>query len=125
MRSRSERRSTPSVRHLNLYSTCAPGKWCSTTCIMVNLYRSVSSSDWMIMRAHCNLGEMCGRYGRFSRKERIEALVGQAIQGGEALVPRYNVCPGLADWVLRQPRPQAGLRMDPLHWGLLASWTRD
>ena len=68
---------------------------------------------------------MCGRYGRFSRKERIEALVGRTIEGGEALAPRYNVCPGLADWVLRQPRPQAGLRMDPLHWGLLASWTRD
>src|SRR6186997_813162 len=42
-------RSTPSVRHLNTYSTCAPGKWCSTTCIIVNLYRSVSSSDSMII----------------------------------------------------------------------------
>ena len=28
---------TPGLRHLNLYSTCAPGNWCSTTCIMVNL----------------------------------------------------------------------------------------
>ena len=41
-------RSTPSLRHLNRYSTCAPGKWCSTTCIIVNLYRSVSRSERMI-----------------------------------------------------------------------------
>jgi hypothetical protein len=27
----------------------APGNWCSTTCIMVNLYRSVSSRLVMIM----------------------------------------------------------------------------
>ena len=31
------------------YSTWALGNWCSTTCIMVNLYRSVSSRLVMIM----------------------------------------------------------------------------
>ncbi len=68
---------------------------------------------------------MCGRYGRFSRKERIEAVLGQPIEGGEALAPRYNVCPGLPDWVVRQPTTEARLRFDQFHWGLLPSWTKN
>ena len=68
---------------------------------------------------------MCGRYGRFSPKERIEALLGRDIEGAEALAPRYNIAPGLPDWVLRQSRPRASLRLDALHWGLLPSWTRE
>lgn len=67
---------------------------------------------------------MCGRYGRFSRKERIEAALGQPIEGGEALRPRYNICPGLADWVVRQPQPASALRFEPLVWGLLPSWAK-
>ena len=67
---------------------------------------------------------MCGRYGRFSRKERIEAALGQDIEGAEGLAPRYNVCPGLPDWVLRRPDPRERLRMDLVHWGLVPSWTR-
>src|SRR6476661_10512831 len=47
----------PGVRHLKRYSTCAAGKWCSTTCIIVNLYRSVSSSDSMIMRGFASGGK--------------------------------------------------------------------
>ena len=42
-------RSTPGLRHLKRYSTSAAGYWCSTTCIIENLYRSVSSSEWMII----------------------------------------------------------------------------
>jgi putative SOS response-associated peptidase YedK len=68
---------------------------------------------------------MCGRYGRFSRKERIEAVLGSAIEGPEALTPRYNICPGLPDWVIRQPGPGAQFRFDPFHWGLLPSWTKN
>lgn len=68
---------------------------------------------------------MCGRYGRYSRKERIEAVLGRDIEGGEALAPRYNVCPGLPDWVLRQLHPRDRLRLDLVHWGLLPSWTRE
>ena len=67
---------------------------------------------------------MCGRYGRFSRKERIEAVLGQPIEGGE-FKPRYNVCPGLPDWVIRQPGPEAPFRFDQLHWGLLPSWAKN
>jgi putative SOS response-associated peptidase YedK len=78
----------------------------------------------MSMRAHCNLSEMCGRYGRFSRKERIEQALERSIEGGEALAPRYNVCPGLPDWVMRQAPGSSSYRMDKLHWGLLPSWTK-
>jgi len=68
---------------------------------------------------------MCGRYGRFSRKERIEAVLGRSIEGPGELEARYNVCPGLPDWVIRQPAPEAGLRFDQLHWGLLPSWAKN
>jgi len=68
---------------------------------------------------------MCGRYGRFSRKERIEALLAQRIEGAEALAPRYNICPALPDWIIRQPQPQAGLRFEQYQWGLLPSWVKN
>jgi putative SOS response-associated peptidase YedK len=67
---------------------------------------------------------MCGRYGRFSRKERIEEFLGQAIEGAEELAPRYNVCPGVPDWIIRQPGAGATLRFEQFHWGLLPSWTK-
>jgi putative SOS response-associated peptidase YedK len=63
---------------------------------------------------------MCGRYGRFSRKERIEEVLGRSIDGG-ALEPRYNVCPGLPDWIIRQPGLEAAFRFEQFHWGLLPS----
>ena len=47
------------------------------------------------------LGCMCGRYGRFSRKERIEQALGFAVGGGNDLGTRYNICPGRPDWVIR------------------------
>jgi putative SOS response-associated peptidase YedK len=67
---------------------------------------------------------MCGRYGRFSRKERIEGVLGRAIEGAGELAPRYNVCPGLPDWVIRQAG-SGDWRFEALHWGLLASWTQN
>lgn len=68
---------------------------------------------------------MCGRYGRFSRKERIEAILGREIGGGEEIAPRYNICPGLPDWVIRQPGPEPHFRFELFHWGLLPSWARN
>ena len=67
---------------------------------------------------------MCGRYGRFSRKERVEQILGRGIEGGDELAPRYNVCPGLPDWIIRQPGAGAGFRFEQFHWGLLPSWIR-
>lgn len=68
---------------------------------------------------------MCGRYGRFSRKERIEEVLGQRIEGADALVARYNVCPGLPDWILRRLPASDSLRFDQLMWGLLPSWAKN
>jgi putative SOS response-associated peptidase YedK len=68
---------------------------------------------------------MCGRYGRFSRKERIEAVVGRAIEGGEELEPRYNICPGVPEWVIRQSYRTGNFRFEQFHWGLLPHWTRN
>ncbi|HUQ25694.1 MAG TPA: SOS response-associated peptidase [Burkholderiales bacterium] len=66
---------------------------------------------------------MCGRYGRFSRKERIEQALGFPIQGGDGLVPRYNICPGLPDWAIQHETSAA--RFELLEWGLLPSWTKN
>src|ERR1041385_6952904 len=68
---------------------------------------------------------MCGRYGRFSRKERIEGVLGQPIVGGDELAARYNVCPGLPDWILRQSYRTRELRFEQFLWGLLPSWTKN
>jgi putative SOS response-associated peptidase YedK len=68
---------------------------------------------------------MCGRYGRFSRKERVEGILGRTIEGGDEIAPRYNVCPGLPDWVIRQPGADAHLRFEQFQWGLLPSWTKN
>lgn len=68
---------------------------------------------------------MCGRYGRFSRKERIEGILERTIEGGDELAPRYNVCPGLPDWIIRQPGAGANLRFERFQWGLLPWWTKD
>ena len=62
---------------------------------------------------------MCGRYGRFSRKERIEQLLGHQIQGGEELGLRYNICPTTEDWVLKQSGGPGDLVLERHEWGLL------
>jgi putative SOS response-associated peptidase YedK len=50
--------------------------------------------------------------------------LGRSIDGGE-LAPRYNICPGLPDWIIRQPDPGADLRFEQFHWGLLPSWAKN
>lgn len=68
---------------------------------------------------------MCGRYGRFSRKQRIEQALGYAIDGGDEVDARYNICPGLPDWVIRQPASTSLPRFELLEWGLLPSWAKN
>jgi putative SOS response-associated peptidase YedK len=67
---------------------------------------------------------VCGRYGRFSRKQRLEEALGRPIEGGEALAARYNICPGLPDWLIRQPAAGAPFRFERFHWGLQPSWAK-
>lgn len=67
---------------------------------------------------------MCGRYGRFSRKQRLEQVLGFAIEGADDLGIRYNICPGLPDWVVKHPAASAP-RFELLEWGLLPSWAKN
>jgi putative SOS response-associated peptidase YedK len=67
---------------------------------------------------------MCGRYGRFSRKQRIEEILGMSIAGGDELGVRYNISPGLPDWIIKQ-RPGAGASFGLHEWGLLPAWTKN
>lgn len=67
---------------------------------------------------------MCGRYGRFSRKERVEQVLGFAIEGGDDLGTRYNICPALPDWVIKHPADSVP-RFELLEWGLLPSWAKN
>lgn len=64
---------------------------------------------------------MCGRIGRLSRKDRIEQVLGRSVEGADELTPRYNMCPGSPDWVIRQPGPEPNLRFEQFLWGLLPS----
>lgn len=68
---------------------------------------------------------MCGRYGRYSRKERIEQLLGTKIEGGDDLGARYNICPGAKDWIIRQSARSSMLRFEQYEWGLLPYWAKD
>jgi len=68
---------------------------------------------------------MCGRYGRFSRKERIEQLLGTRIEGGDDLAVRYNISPGIKDWMIRQPASSSIPRFEQFEWGLLPYWAKD
>jgi putative SOS response-associated peptidase YedK len=67
---------------------------------------------------------MCGRYGRFSRKQRIEEILGVSISGGDDLVVRYNVCPRTPDWIVKLPPQASGPRFELYEWGLLPAWAR-
>jgi putative SOS response-associated peptidase YedK len=66
---------------------------------------------------------MCGRYGRFSRKKRLEQLLGMSIDGGDGLNSRYNVCPSTEDWILKAEN-ERGLRLERYEWGLLPAWAK-
>jgi putative SOS response-associated peptidase YedK len=67
---------------------------------------------------------MCGRYGRFSRKQRLEQVLGFAIEGSDDLGIRYNICPGLPDWVIKDSAASVP-RFELLEWGLLPSWAKN
>jgi putative SOS response-associated peptidase YedK len=66
---------------------------------------------------------MCGRYGRWSRRQRIEELLGIAPSGLDDFPPLYNITPGVNTWIVRskdgEPSLQAYL------WGLVPYWSKD
>jgi putative SOS response-associated peptidase YedK len=63
--------------------------------------------------------------GRSSRKQRIEALLGVSIAGGDDLAVRYNICPGSRDWILQRPPQATAPRFEQHEWGLLPAWAKN
>ena len=51
---------------------------------------------------------MCGRYGRWSRRQRIEELLGIEPSGLDDFTPLYNITPGVNTWIARAKDGQAG-----------------
>jgi putative SOS response-associated peptidase YedK len=70
---------------------------------------------------------MCGRYGLYSRKERLKELLG--IDDGKAggdLVTKYNIAPRTACWLaLRRQGLDYKLTIESYEWGLLPYWVQD
>lgn len=66
---------------------------------------------------------MCGRYGLWSRQQRIEELLGLPPSGEERLSPLYNVAPGAYRWIARLDEER--LNLVPHFWGLTPYWVKD
>ena len=66
---------------------------------------------------------MCGRYGQWSRRERIEELLGIPPSEGEEIPPKYNITPGTYPWIARADDGQPGLYA--YFWGLVPYWSKD
>jgi len=66
---------------------------------------------------------MCGRYGRWSRRQRIEELLGIEPSGLDDFTPLYNITRGVNTWIAyvkdAQPTLHAYL------WGLVPYWSKD
>ena len=66
---------------------------------------------------------MCGRYGRWSRRQRIEELLGIEPSDLDDFPDLYNITPGVETWIAR-----AKDRKPTLYsylWGLVPYWSKD
>jgi len=66
---------------------------------------------------------MCGRYGRWSRRQRIEELLGIEPSGLDDFPPLYNITPGVNTWIARAKDGQPSLQS--YLWGLVPYWSKD
>ena len=66
---------------------------------------------------------MCGRYGRWSRRQRIEELLGIEPSGLDDFTPLYNITPGVSTWIARTKNGQPILHS--YLWGLVPYWSKD
>jgi putative SOS response-associated peptidase YedK len=66
---------------------------------------------------------MCGRYGQWSRKQRLEEYLRLAPSGGGDLIARYNIAPGTHAPILRALGDR--LDLDSYLWGLVPFWAKD
>ena len=60
---------------------------------------------------------MCGRYGRRSRRQRIEELLGIEPSGLDDFPDLYNIAPGVETWIVRAKDGKPALYSYP--WGLV------
>jgi len=66
---------------------------------------------------------MCGRYGRWSRRQRIEELLGIEPSGLDDFPDLYNITPGVNTWVVRAKDEKPTLYS--YLWGLVPYWSKD
>ena len=66
---------------------------------------------------------MCGRYGRWSRRQRIEELLGIEPSGFDDLPDLYKITPGVETWIARAKDGKPTLYS--YLWGLVPYWSKD
>ena len=66
---------------------------------------------------------MYGRYGRWSRRQRIEELLGIAPSGLDDFPTLYNITPGVNTWIARAKDGHPALYS--YLWGLVPYWSKD
>ena len=66
---------------------------------------------------------MCGRYGRWSRRQRIEELLGIEPFGLDDFPDLYNITPGVETWIVRAKDGNPALYS--YLWGLVPYWSKD
>ena len=66
---------------------------------------------------------MCGRYGRWSRRQRIEELLGIDPSGESDFPDLYNITPGVEAWIGRAKAGKPALVS--YLWGLVPYWAKD
>ena len=66
---------------------------------------------------------MCGRYGRWSRRQRVEELLGIEPTGLDDFPDHYNITPGVNTWIVRAKGGKPALYS--YLWGLVPYWSKD
>ena len=66
---------------------------------------------------------MCGRYGRWSRRQRVEELLGIESSDLDDLPDLYNITPGASTWIARSKDGKPALVS--YLWGLVPYWSKD
>jgi hypothetical protein len=69
---------------------------------------------------------MCGRYGRWSRRQRIEELLGIEPSANPDFPALYNITPGVETWIARaKDRKPTLYTLYSYLWGLVPYWSKD
>ena len=66
---------------------------------------------------------MCGRYGRWSRRQRIEELLGIEPSGLDDFPPFYDITPGANTWIVRAKERKPAIYS--YLWGLVPYRSKD